>query len=85
MLDWRTICDMALSATERLAAFVRDHPLLALCVACLGTRLDLDLDTATVAFAEVALRPGYYIQRDTCLDCGRMDLLLVLKEERTPC
>ena len=70
---------MALSATERLAAFVRDHPLLALCVACLGTRLDLDFDTATVAFAEVALRRGYDLQRDLCLDCGKTDLLLVLK------
>ena len=74
---------MALSATEMLAAFVRDHPLLALCVACLSTRLDLDFDTATVAFAEVALRPGYNLQRDSCLDCGRMDLLLMLKEDWT--
>jgi hypothetical protein len=72
---------MALSATERVAAFVRDHPLLARCVACLGTRLELDFDTATVAFAEVVLRPGYDLQRDFCLDCGKMDLLLVLKVE----
>jgi hypothetical protein len=35
---------MAFFATERLAAFVRDHPLLALSVACLCKRLDLDLD-----------------------------------------
>ena len=72
---------MALSATERIATFVRVHAPLALCATCLGERLQLDLETATVAFAEVALRPRYGLQRKRCLACGNGDLLLVLKDD----
>ena len=64
-------------ATEKVAAYVRDNSPAALCPACLRKRLHLDTATIEVAFAEVALRPGYGVDRKRCSDCQEDDDLVL--------
>ena len=72
-------------ATEKVAAFVRDKWPAALCPACLRKRLHLDTATVEVAFAEVALQPGYSVDRKRCSDCQEDDdFVLAFRPRRQP-
>ena len=64
---------------ERVAAFVREHSPLAFCPPCIGRRLRLDIEAATLAVAEVGLRAGYGFKVGACSHCAKTDLLLVVE------
>ena len=64
---------------ERVAAFVREHSPLAFCPPCIGRRLRLDIEAATLAVAEVGLRTGYGFKVGACSHCEKTDLLLVVE------
>ena len=71
-------------ATEKVAACVRDNSPAALCPACLRKRLHLATDTIEIAFAEVALQPGYSVYRKRCSDCQQDDFALAFRPRTQP-
>jgi hypothetical protein len=71
-------------ATEKVAACVRDNSPAALCPTCLRKRIHLDTDTIEIAFAEVALQPGYSVDRKRCSDCQKDDFVLAFRSRTQP-
>jgi|SRR5436305_7272876 len=64
---------------ERIAPFVGEHSPLAFCPPCIGRRLRLDIEAATLAVAEVGLRAGYGFKVGACSHCAKTDLLLMVE------
>jgi hypothetical protein len=71
-------------APEKVAARVRDDSPAALCPACLRKRPHLDTDTREIAFAEVALQPGYSLDRKRCSDCEQDDFIVAFRPGMQP-
>jgi hypothetical protein len=46
--------------------------------------LHLDTDTIEIAFAEVALQPGYSLDRKRCSDCEQDDFVVAFRPGMQP-